>query len=734
MNSLRNIINSFSFRLLFTMLAVSLLPLAFLGLISMFSTKSALDENSNEISNVIFQDVITIYKDNITAQAQQINLELQQIENAVMFVKTEAEIIYGNEENYPIDASFKLRKFSDKYYWDAVLGNDVSNTNVIGKTNITDKMKENLARSIYLEPFFRQAIKQNQHISAIYFITADSSTRIFPAMDPNTEINEKFLDPDIPVTTYPFYQTAIKAPIAYDKIRWTDPYLDITHRSDMFSATTAVKQNGHLLGVISADVTIETVVNDLLNNKFWDIPNGYSFIVNKYGEAIAVQDNGKDHYSEVLSSYNIINKPGENADITYLKDGYILLTSEIKNTGWYLGYAIKKDSIVSPIQEKTMGSIQTVFKEITSNVIWTSTMLLIICIGVSLFLWRTMTIPINELVVGISEIGDESINVKVRQPKMTEFQKVIVSFNSMSAHITYLLQELRQRLVEKEVLHDKLVKLNQELEKKVDDRTEKLQSANNALIEKNNELKEMAKSKSDLFSNISHDLKTPLTLASGYIDALVDGLIPREKHHDYLRKVQDKIFSVNRLVKDIYEISLLESKTNLLQKEAIVASEVICILKEKWTNDYLTSDGIHLLFNCKQETLDYASQFMMVVDIEYLNRAIANLIDNAFKYGDKDSVIVLEIKGNNNQLIIAVTNHGEPIPEDYFSEIFKRSYRIDKSRNSSIQGHGLGLSIVKEIVELQKGTITVKSDKQEGTTFTMCFPLKMFNEKNFSIF
>lgn len=709
------------------MLFVSLVPIIFLGLIIMVTTASTLKEHSNEIGIALSHDVINLYKDNIEAQAQQINLELEQINHAVMFLKKQVEIIYENEENYPVKGPIKLSKFSDGFYWDGILGDSISNTNVIGQENITDEMSLKLARSIYLEPFFREAYEQNRHIAALYFITPDSTSRIYPAMNPYTEINENYLDPTIPVTTFPFYQTAMKNPKPSSHVRWTESYLDITHRSNMFSATTPVYNGNRLLGVVGADVTIKTVVEEFLNYKFSNIPGAYSFIFSKNGGLIAIQNNGINHYKRVTQPYIARHQTLDKQEIVYLDDGYILLTSKIKEADWYLGYMIKKDSIVAPIHEKTLGEVQYISERISTHMVGASILFMVICLLLAILLWKMMTKPIKELLVGIDGIDHGNVKVQVTQPVITEFNKVIHSFNGMSTRISDLLQELRQRLEEKEILHNKLVILNRGLEDQVNSRTRELQTANKALIEKNIQLKEMAKSRSALFSNISHDLKTPLTLLSAYLEALLDGMVPKQKQEDYLRKMQGKIFSLNRLVHDIYEISFLDSNPDLVQKKIVSVSEVIGELKKKWSFD-VKQATVPLHFNCNQETLVNAVQYTIKIDLEYVHRAILNLIDNAYKYGDKTSAIVCTIELLEGHLEIAVTNQGEAIPEEYHSKIFYRSFRIDKSRNSAIQGHGLGLSIVKEIVELHGGYVSVKSKEEEGTTFTISLPIEKCKE------
>lgn len=115
---------------------------------------------------------------------------------------------------------------------------------------------------------------------------------------------------------------------------------------------------------------------------------------------------------------------------------------------------------------------------------------------------------------------------------------------------------------------------------------------------------------------------------------------------------------------------------------------------------------------------------MLYIDQDYIYRAIDNLIENAQKYGQYGSPIRIELSYDESFLSISVHDKGPGIPEEHLPFLFHRSYRIDKSRNTSIPGHGLGLAIVKEIVTAHHGQVSVKSEWNKGATFTIRLPFR----------
>lgn len=711
---------SFSFRILVILLVVTLLPLIVFGFFSMHYVKNTLREGSVKSSQAVGEHFINVYQKNIIGHAEQIDLELKQIEKMVILVKSFAEDLYSNKEKYNEYVHIQLVKEEEGYYWDQIIDKHLSNVGASGHYPITEETLDKLARSAYLEPLFQQTVEQNEYISAIYMIMPDSSWRIYPSLNLIQEIRNQYFNPNIPVTNYPFYLTPLLEPANDNQIVWTDPYTDVTHRDEMFSATTAVYNESELIGVIGADITIETVINNILDINF-DNLDAYAFLVNKDGHIIAIQNHGKEHFqTNELSKFFKDGYTPENR--IFLKDGNILLSSKIPTTGWYLGYVIHENSLVAPIHDATQEIINSSENQIISHITVTSILLIITCIYLALFLMASIFNPIRDLIIGISELGNGKKAVQIKDTEITEFQQLISAFNTMSNQIDFLLQQLEKRIHEKELLHDELKEFNLKLEQKVYERTEELKQANAELLKRNEQLSQIQKSRSELISNLSHDLKTPLTIISGYVEAFLDGIIEPEQHPIYLEKIKQKIITLNRLAKDLYDLSLLESNKMLLKMETINIAELIKLLATRWDQNEspVNRDTVNFI-----NSIDFVNHTNLKIelDIDYLNRAIENIMENAYKYGDHNIPIQMEISIKNDHFIIQISNQGDGISPEHLPHIFNRTYRVDKARNSKTAGHGLGLAIVKEIIEAHNGTVTAESEQGKLTTFTISLPL-----------
>ncbi|WP_096199292.1 ATP-binding protein [Bacillus sp. FJAT-45350] len=709
---------SFSFRILVVMLIVAIIPIIIFGTYSMKFVKTSLDESASNSTEAISEHLIEVYQRNILGQAQHIDLELKLVEQNVMMVKQMTEEIFQNQDTYMPIEEIVLTKAEEGYYWDQIVQRGSSNVGVLGQREITVELLDNLSRSKYLEPLFQQSLKQNDNISAIYFIMPDSSWRIFPAMNLEREVSERFFDPSTPITDYPFYQSALTNNHDINRTIWTEPYLDVTHRMLMFSSTTPVYDNETLLGVVGADITIETVINNILNIKFKD-DNAYSFLVDKEGSLIAIQENGIDHF-KALEIKNRLANNKQLPKISYLQDDNILLSSVIPTTDWYLGYVLPKESLVGPIKVMTTEFIKGSESKIITQIALMSFLLLCLCIMLSIMLRTSITTPINDLIYGFSKLGTGTTDI-ITKSKFTEFQHLTDSFNSMSSHIDYLLHQLENRLEEKEHLHNELIQLNYQLEQIVEARTKELITTNRQLTEKNKELKKVQKARSELISNLSHDFKTPLTVISGYIEAFQDGIIPKEEEKMYLEKMNQRILSLNRLVKDMHELSSLESNKSILRKEKKSLLQIIELIEMGTKTKPIDKFAVKVYWD--KELKDTFHSLSIEVDIVYLNRALDNIIENAIKYGDSDKPLVIEVKIEHDNLTIDITNEGQGIQAEHLPHLFKRTYRVDKARNSKKAGHGLGLAIVKEIIEAHNGKVSVSSEVGKTTTFTLEFPL-----------
>ena len=225
-------------------------------------------------------------------------------------------------------------------------------------------------------------------------------------------------------------------------------------------------------------------------------------------------------------------------------------------------------------------------------------------------------------------------------------------------------------------------------------------------------------------ANISHELKTPMTTISGFIDGIIDGTIDETKREHYLKIVSDEIKRLSRLVQSMLSLVKLESGDNPLKSDDIVFSESVIsvvVSMEQHINDK----------NIEVIGLDTLTQTHITGDADLLYQVVYNLVDNAVKFTPVGGDIIFSLHRIKDNVEFCVRNTGEGIPRDELPHIFDRFYKIDKSRSSQKDSLGLGLYICKTVVELHGGNITVASKDNEYTEFKVIIPTKIKNgEKN----
>lgn len=226
------------------------------------------------------------------------------------------------------------------------------------------------------------------------------------------------------------------------------------------------------------------------------------------------------------------------------------------------------------------------------------------------------------------------------------------------------------------------------------------------------EERQTEQAKSELITNVSHDLRTPLTSIVGYVN-----LIHHDNYRDevelrhYIQVIYDKVTRLNMLMNDLFEYTRVQNKELQLNTLPIDIIELLGQLSVQFRMQFQEAN-----IECRPS---FPSEKLMVLaDGDKLVRVFENLIMNAMTYGNEGKFIDLTAYQDGNMIAIDITNYGQPIPSTDLPHIFERFYRVEKSRSTYTGGSGLGLAIAKSIVEIHSGTIEVYSDA-EKTTFTV---------------
>jgi signal transduction histidine kinase len=217
----------------------------------------------------------------------------------------------------------------------------------------------------------------------------------------------------------------------------------------------------------------------------------------------------------------------------------------------------------------------------------------------------------------------------------------------------------------------------------------------------------------EFVANISHELKTPMTTISGFTDGILDGTIPPEKSREYLQVVSAETKRLARLVRKMLDISKLQSKQNVVGHEQFDLCEIMCqmllSLEGKINARHLDMD-----VQMPEEPVKVWGEPDAITQVGY------NLMDNAIKFSPEGGVIGLQIATKDGKAYVTVCNRGPTIPAEELPLIFDRFHKSDKSRSMDKDGVGLGLYIVKTILNNHKEDITVTSENGVTSfTFTM---------------
>ena len=226
------------------------------------------------------------------------------------------------------------------------------------------------------------------------------------------------------------------------------------------------------------------------------------------------------------------------------------------------------------------------------------------------------------------------------------------------------------------------------------------------------QLKKLAIYRREFLADVSHELKTPIFAAQGFIHTLIDGAVDDKSVRDkFLHKAAKSLDGLNDLVEDLFTLSKMEAGMVKMNFEPVNIYQVIKEAFEQLEHKAHKKD-ISLKFHD-----DNLSEIFVIADMIRIKQVIINLIENAIKYGNEDGYVEVAINEKGKNIEVQVVDNGRGIPSEHLDRIFERFYRVEKSRSKAKGGSGLGLAIVKHILEIHKSEITVSSKVKVGTVF-----------------
>lgn len=224
-------------------------------------------------------------------------------------------------------------------------------------------------------------------------------------------------------------------------------------------------------------------------------------------------------------------------------------------------------------------------------------------------------------------------------------------------------------------------------------------------------LKSQEKLRKQMTADVAHELRTPLTALSSHLEAMIEGLW--DATPERLKSCHEEVKRLGTLVEDLGQLAKIEGENLVLNKSRMDLFEIV----------HTVSDTMKGEISKKNLSLSIeGSPVFAEADKNRFSQVVANLLSNAVKYTPEGGAIGIEVYETDRLGIVKVTDTGIGIPETELPLIFERFYRTDKSRNRKSGGAGIGLAIVKSIVNAHGGTVTVESIKEQGSCFTVSIP------------
>ena len=433
-------------------------------------------------------------------------------------------------------------------------------------------------------------------------------------------------------------------------------------RQDM---TAGAKEVSHIASAVCQ--------NDSLDN--WILGMNLSAISNSTGNLILVTD-PQGHVaacSDMSPNCHHIGKQIDEGMMNRLADGNYFTFSDLSGMFGEPRY-IATDAIYSEADGSSLGYVFVVSAANRMMGEWSAFLslaalitlgILIIFLGVTLAYSKRMARPLDEIAAASRKFarGDFSVRVKQEYDPTDEMGALIDSFNKMADSL------------------------------------------------------EIAESRrSEFIANVSHELRTPMTTIAGFADGILDGTIPKEEETKYLISIRDETRRLSRLVRDMLDLSSTRNKLSDPSRRTVFD-----------LNELVLQTLLSFESRATEKNLDVDPQLpenniMVVADKDAITRVIYNLLDNAVKFARPGSCLTLRLYKDEEKAYVSVKDIGETIPPDDLPFIFDRFHKSDRSRSMDKEGVGLGLYLVKTIINSHDEDIAVKSE--DGAT-EFVFTLKL---------
>ena len=442
------------------------------------------------------------------------------------------------------------------------------------------------------------------------------------------------------------------------------------------------------IGSSGQHIIDESTEESVINNSLKSIILDYS---NKYNITIALVDSftNKAIYSSAREGDGLISRiqdgfiGNQNQDILYRNNNYtIILHKTMQNTSFIEGFGYCTDNQTMVIMSTPVASLKESVSISNRFLIYMAIIGFIITVILTFIIAKMITYPILELAEISNKMGKLDFTAKYIGNRSDEIQTLGQNMNYMSDRLKKAIDELQEA--------NELLKED---------------------IKRKEAIDEMRK---DFIANVSHELKTPIALIQGYAEGLNEGLCEDEESRKYYTEViLDESEKMNNMVKQLLTLSSLESGNSILHKENFNLTSLI--------ESVLGS--ISILIGEKNVNIEFDSdkEIFLNADEFKIEEVVTNYISNSIHHVSDSGEIKINVSDDGENITFSVYNTGNPISEKDLNNIWEKFFKVDKAHSRAYGGSGIGLSIVKAIVEAHNGTVAVRNIL-DGVEFSFKIP------------
>ena len=446
----------------------------------------------------------------------------------------------------------------------------------------------------------------------------------------------------------------------------------------------SLRLSDHFEQKISAELKSNAVLvadileNDLVEGKFEEIQRKTGLLADKLDLRITVVDGqGRILGDSEKGPPSMGNHSDRLEIIEAIENGFGQSTRFSDTLNYNMKYVAvrvgRDDRILGVVRfALPLSQVQLEIRIIYRVVLFGAFAAVVIALIVAYFVSRSITLPIRQMRETARQIAKGDFGRRVRIKSKDEVGELAESLNTMA-------DELQQKM---------------------------------------ENLKRLDRVRTDFVANVSHELKTPLTLIKGYIETLQNKAInDKEKSGKFISIIKEHSDRLGYMIDDLLSLSELELSRDCVNRAELDLKEVV--------------DEISLGFGQalaeKNQSLTVSTQgddFSIQADHNKIEQVFTNLIDNAVKYTKESGLIEILLCDQGQTVCVTVQDNGIGIPKEHRDRVFERFYRVDKARSREPGGTGLGLSIVKHIVLAHNGKITIESELNQGTKISVTLPKK----------